>query len=49
MIGTDPKTDIAVIKIEAHRAPVVTLADSDKVRVGDIVFAVGNPLGSPTR
>jgi Do/DeqQ family serine protease len=45
VIGTDPKTDIAVIKIEADKLPVVTLADSDKVRVGDVVFAVGNPLG----
>lgn len=45
VIGSDPKTDIAVIRIEANDLPVVTLADSDKLRVGDIVFAVGNPLG----
>ncbi|MBI4622458.1 MAG: Do family serine endopeptidase [Verrucomicrobia bacterium] len=45
VIGTDPKTDIAVIKIQADKLPVVTLADSDKLRVGDVVFAVGNPLG----
>jgi len=45
VIGTDPKTDIAVIKIEAENLPVITLADSDKLRVGDVVFAVGNPLG----
>jgi len=44
VIGADPKTDIAVIKIEAAELPVLTLADSDKLRVGDIVFAVGNPL-----
>ncbi|PTX96489.1 Do family serine endopeptidase [Opitutus sp. ER46] len=44
VIGTDPKTDVAVIKIEAEKLPVVTLADSDKLRVGDVVFAVGNPL-----
>jgi len=44
VIGTDPKTDIAVVKIEAANLPTVTLADSSKVRVGDIVFAVGNPL-----
>jgi len=43
VIGTDEKTDIAVIKIDAANLPVVTLADSDKLRVGDIVFAVGNP------
>jgi len=45
VIGADPKTDVAVIKIEAENLPVVTLADSDKLRVGDVVFAVGNPLG----
>ncbi|QYM78347.1 Do family serine endopeptidase [Horticoccus luteus] len=44
VIGTDPKTDIAVIKIDVADLPFVTLADSDKLRVGDIVFAVGNPL-----
>ncbi len=45
MVGTDPKTDVAVLKIEAEGLPVLTLADSDRVRVGDIAFAVGNPLG----
>lgn len=45
LIGADPKTDVAVIKIEAENLPTATLADSDKTRVGDIVFAVGNPLG----
>jgi serine protease Do/serine protease DegQ len=45
VIGADPKTDVAVIKIEADDLPTVVLADSDKIRVGDIVFAVGNPLG----
>jgi serine protease Do len=44
VIGTDPKTDIAVVKIDARDLPAITLADSDKIRVGDIVFAVGNPL-----
>lgn len=44
LIGTDPKTDIAVIKIESKDLPTVVLADSDKLRPGDIVFAVGNPL-----
>ncbi len=44
-IGADPKTDVAVIKIEATGLPMATLADSDKLRVGDVVFAVGNPLG----
>lgn len=44
VIGSDPKTDIAVLKIDAKDLPTVTLADSDKLRVGDVVFAVGNPL-----
>ncbi|HVW20763.1 MAG TPA: Do family serine endopeptidase [Opitutaceae bacterium] len=44
VIGTDPKTDVAVIKVDASKLPAVTLADSDKLRVGDIVFAVGNPF-----
>ena len=44
LIGSDVKTDIAVIKIDAGDLPTLTLADSDKLRVGDIVFAVGNPL-----
>jgi Do/DeqQ family serine protease len=44
IIGADPKTDIAVIKIEADNLPAITLADSDRLRVGDVVFAVGNPL-----
>jgi serine protease Do/serine protease DegQ len=45
VIGADPKTDVAVIKVDAEKLPVVTLTDSDNIRVGDVVFAVGNPLG----
>lgn len=45
VIGSDPKTDIAVLKIDAKDLPTVVFADSDKLRVGDIVFAMGNPLG----
>ncbi|HEY1110432.1 MAG TPA: trypsin-like peptidase domain-containing protein [Opitutaceae bacterium] len=45
VVGTDPKTDVAVLKIDGEKLPSVTLADSDKLRVGDVVFAVGNPLG----
>jgi serine protease Do/serine protease DegQ len=45
VIGTDPKTDIAVIKVDAKNLPAATLADSSKLRVGDVVFAIGNPLG----
>jgi Do/DeqQ family serine protease len=44
VIGTDPKTDVAVIKIDADNLPAATLADSAKLRVGDVVFAIGNPL-----
>ena len=45
VIGRDPKSDIAVVKIKADNLPVVPLADSDKVEVGDVVLAVGNPFG----
>ena len=45
VIGRDPKSDIAVIKIDAKDLPVVAMADSDKVEVGDVVLAVGNPFG----
>jgi serine protease Do/serine protease DegQ len=45
VVGNDPKTDIAVLKIEGEDLPSMTFADSDKLRVGDVVFAVGNPLG----
>ena len=45
VVGTDPKTDVAVIKIEADKLPAITLTDSARARVGDIVFAIGNPLG----
>ena len=45
VVGTDPRTDIAVLKIAGTAFPHATLADSDTLRVGDIVFAVGNPLG----
>jgi Do/DeqQ family serine protease len=45
LIGTDAPSDLAVLKIDAKDLPVLSLGDSDKVRVGDIVLAVGNPLG----
>lgn len=45
LIGRDPQSDIAVIKIEGADLPHVVIADSENLRVGDIVFAVGNPLG----
>ena len=43
-VGTDPSSDLAVLKIEAKDLPVATFADSDKARVGDIVLAIGNPF-----
>ena len=45
VVGTDAATDLAVVKIEGTNLPTLPLADSDAVRVGDIVLAVGNPLG----
>jgi len=45
VVGRDPKSDVAVIKIDAKDLPAVSMADSDKVEVGDIVLAVGNPFG----
>lgn len=45
VVGTDPTTDLAVIKIEATGLPVAALANSDEVSVGELVLAVGNPLG----
>ncbi len=45
LVGSDPKTDIAVIKIEADNLEPITIADSNDVEVGDIVLAVGDPFG----
>ncbi len=45
VIGTDPKTDIAVIKIDSNHLPVIKLGDSDKLKVGETVIAIGNPFG----
>lgn len=45
VVGSDAPSDLAVLKISASDLPVLQLADSDKVRVGDIALAVGNPLG----
>jgi serine protease Do len=44
VIGTDPSTDIAVIKIESKNLPAITLGSSDAVKVGEWVVAVGNPF-----
>jgi serine protease Do len=45
VVGTDPQTDLALIKIDTNGLPVLALGDSDAVRVGEDVIAVGNPFG----
>jgi len=45
LVGVDPETDLAVLKIEASGLPAITFAQSDSVRVGDWVLAIGNPFG----
>jgi|SRR5450830_1658243 len=45
VIGTDPETDLAVLKIELDRLPAIVLGNSDALQVGDQVLAIGNPFG----
>ena len=45
VIGTDPDTDLAILKITLERLPVITLGNSDALQVGDLVLAIGNPFG----
>ena len=45
VVGTDSNTDVAVVKIEASNLPTLELADSNKLEVGDIVLAIGDPFG----
>jgi len=45
LVGSDKASDLAVLKIEAQNMPFLSLGNSDTVRVGDIVLAIGNPLG----
>jgi serine protease Do len=45
VIGADPKTDIAVLKIDASGLPAIVIGDSSKVEIGDYALAVGNPFG----
>jgi len=49
VIGTDPATDVALIKIDAAGLPTLTFADSDKLRLGEWVLAIGSPLGEELR
>ena len=45
VVGTDPRTDLAVIKIDAKGLPAAKIGDSDKLTAGDMVLAIGNPFG----
>ena len=45
LVGTDPKTDIAVLKIQATDLPTLPIGDSSRLHVGDVVFAIGEPYG----
>jgi serine protease DegQ len=45
VVGSDPETDIAVLKIDLDRLPAIVFGDSDRLQVGDTVLAIGNPFG----
>lgn len=45
VVGSDPPSDLAVLKVNANNLPVLPMGDSDRTRVGDVVLAIGNPLG----
>jgi Do/DeqQ family serine protease len=45
ILGSDPDTDLAVITIDLHNLPSIIVADANKIRVGDVVLAIGNPYG----
>lgn len=45
IIGTDPRTEVAVIKIDAQDLPTISWGDSDKLKVGEVVMAIGSPFG----
>jgi serine protease DegS len=45
LVGTDPETDVAVLRIELDTLPAITLNNTDRLQVGDVVLAIGNPFG----
>jgi serine protease DegQ len=45
VVGTDPETDLAVVKINLQNLPAITLGHADQAKVGDVVLAIGNPFG----
>ena len=49
VVGTDPATDVAIIKVDATGLPTIPLGDSDKLRLGEWVLAIGSPLGAQLR
>ncbi|MFA6041672.1 MAG: Do family serine endopeptidase [Methylophilus sp.] len=45
IVGADPETDLAILKVDAENLPAITFANSEKLNVGDVVLAIGNPFG----
>lgn len=45
IVGTDPETDLALIKVNAKSLPAITFAGAEKLNIGDVVLAIGNPFG----
>lgn len=45
IVGDDPETDLAVIRINSHNLPFAIMGDSSKIKVGQIAIAIGNPYG----
>lgn len=45
IVGTDPESDLAVLKVNLEKLPAITIGQSDEARVGDVVLAIGNPFG----